>query len=298
MDHATEHERAGVPLRVKAYGVLLSLSIVASYLTNKTGYYYSRHDGFQREHPPNDWGEALGATVDNLPWLLLLFLALVGTAEAIKWSRRAMSDFEGALRSTRNALQRWLAPRYDEVTLFVMSVSFVLLLVTDVTLRSAASAVIGEIEDVRELIVPALFLGGLGFSVYQAFANRRKTDLEKTVMLVFAVGLHFGSSLVASAHLLENPSGRVHWVFPVWNVVSWMLLVLLWRFDLLDATDSIGQDDAGLYQILVAFVLTFGLIVFGQYGAHYHWTMTLSMTVALASSVGRGIEQFTSPPSP
>lgn len=297
MEDAMEHGHLGVPLRAKAYAALLSTTLVVAYLTNKTGYYYSRHGGIHREHAPNEWGEALGVTINKLPWLVLLFVVLVGVAEAIIWGRRATGDFKGTLRSARAALQRWLAPRYDEVTLFVMSVSFVLLLATDQTLRSTAFAVVRQIEDIRELIVPTLFLGGLVLSVYHAWTKRRKSNLEQTIMLFFAVGLHFGASLVASAHLLENPSGGIHWIFPTWNVVSWMLLVLLWRFDVLDATDSIGPDDAGRYQILIAMGLTLGLVLLGKYVADYHWTMTLSMTVAVASFVGRGIEQFTSPPS-
>lgn len=298
MSEPKEDREAGLRGRAKAYAVFLAVTIVVSYIAKKTGYYYSRRDGLHREHAPKEWGEAVGAVVEELPWLLLLFVVLIGLTESYKWIRRTTSNGKGALLSIRAVLQRWLAPRYDEVTLFVMSVSFVLLLATDQTLRSTAFAVVRQIEDIRELIVPALFLGGLVLSVYHAWAKRRKSDLEQTIMLFFAVGLHFGASLVASAHLLENPSGGVHWIFPTWNVVSWMLLVLLWRFDVLNATDSIGRDNAGRYQILIAIGLTLGLILFGKYVADYHWTMTLSMTVALASFVGRGIEQFAFLPSP
>lgn len=286
-----EDRETGLRGRAKAYAVFLAVTVVVSYVAKKTGYYYSRHVGLHREHAPKEWGEALRAIVEEVPWLLVLFVLIVGATEVYKWIRRVAPHHGVSIRSVRSTLRRWFAPRYDEVTLFVMSVAFVLLVLSDEALRAHSVAVASNVQTLRDMVVPGLFLGGLSLSLFHAFAERRKTGWERTSMLFFAIGLHFGSGLIAAEHLLEASSGRVHWIFPVWNVLNWTILFLLWRFDVLEPDDSIAKNDASRIQVLIALGAAFGLVLVGQYVAHYHWTLTLSMTVAVASTVGHGIER-------
>jgi hypothetical protein len=83
----------------------------------------------------------------------------------------------------RNILERLFIPRYNELVLFLMSISFILVFITDADLIAHTHDVL-----IKEGIPIALIFFALGiiYSIYHVFTNREKTAWEKSFLLFFA----------------------------------------------------------------------------------------------------------------
>jgi hypothetical protein len=98
----------------------------------------------------------------------------------------------------------WLIPTYDELSLFLMAVTFILLGATNNTMREQLYNGITGIDDLRVYFLCVVFLGGIVLSLYHVFATREKTDYEKMVMLFFAVMANAGTGIISGWYVLEN----------------------------------------------------------------------------------------------
>ncbi len=107
---------------------------------------------------------------------------------------------------------RYIIPQYDEITLFAVSFTCGLLLVTGAfSIKWDMSVHFSREDDIAALIVVVFFLVGLVLAIYHAFTDRRKTSFEKLLMLFFAVILNGFSGIVAGSYFLDHVSG---WLVP------------------------------------------------------------------------------------
>jgi len=71
----------------------------------------------------------------------------------------------------------FLLPHYDETSLFVMSITFILLCIVSKTMRTDLHKVIFYDSDIRLIIFFIFFFAGMLFSVFHAFSTREKTKI-------------------------------------------------------------------------------------------------------------------------
>lgn len=186
-------------------------------------------------------------------------------------------------------LRKWVAPKYDEITLYAMSVSLVLIVLVDAVLSSQVVWFFRHLSHPAFLLVEYMFLGGLVFSVYHAFSESEKTETARGLMLTFAVLLQAGAGLVGALHLGSAEGGEGAWLFPAWGLLNSCLLLFFYRIGVLDAS-CILEHDATPRQVLAATVGILGVVWVGYDALGYHWTVTLAMSVALASIVSRAVQ--------
>ncbi|MCP4398137.1 MAG: hypothetical protein GY801_12670 [bacterium] len=183
----------------------------------------------------------------------------------------------------RNILARFFIPQYDELALFLMSVASGLIFFTDADLRSRSIELI--FEEVRPRIYIALVffvLGGL-FSIYHVFTTRRKTDREKTAMVFFAIIVNGLSGVFAGIHMLEESCGFLM-VFPIWNIANGALLLILYRFKMIDKS-SIVDDNATILQVILGSIVLAITFMVCSFVFEMYWAVTFSICVAYASNV-------------
>lgn len=201
-----------------------------------------------------------------------------------------MADSPASLGSR---FRRWLMPSYDEPSLFLIAVTCVLLFAADAQLRLQVAGLFTAGRPSEEgfgnlLMWAGMFLGGLGLSVFHAFASRPKSEMERSLMAVFAMavngiaGVRCGAQLYATSHGWEA-------IFPVWNFSSGLLL--LYQIGLVQG-DSVTNDDATLSEIGVGVMVLALVFAYCQFVAGYTWAMTLSVCVAYATSVDRIVREL------
>ena len=205
----------------------------------------------------------------------------------------------------RGILRTLFAPRYDETSLFVMSITFIALYIINETMRSDlykfASAAFRERERGSTaagfVLLAICFIGGICFSIYHAFSSREKTVGDKAVMLFFAIPVTGGTGLYAGKWMLTNTGGWLM-IFPVCNViVSGVLLIKFARMITRGRIDvsCISDRDATRGEIILG--LSVAAIIVGccQYWFHLYWAVTFSICVAYASIVNEAVQGLVMP---
>jgi hypothetical protein len=120
-----------------------------------------------------------------------------------------------------------------------------------------------------------------------AFCDKKKSAGEKFFMLFFGVIVNAASGAFGSAYVLQHAQGWAV-VFPFINLVSSILLIVLFRFDVIDI-DSVGDDDAPRLEVLLTALIVVGLYALCSRYYHLYWAITLSVCVSYATNFHRRI---------
>ena len=187
-----------------------------------------------------------------------------------------------------NLLSRLLIPRYDEMSLFLMSIAFVLLFFTDAELRTRSHELLLSESALTRYLFLLFFVAGLLLSLYHVFTKRRKNTPEKIAMLVFAVMVNGLSGVAAGVHMLEHSRG-ILMVFPIWNIVNGGLLLLMLRFDIIDES-SIVDDNAAPVQLVLGGLVVVAALIVCRFVFELYWAVTFSICVAYATNLNRAVQ--------
>lgn len=196
-------------------------------------------------------------------------------------------------RTKRNVFADFFVPRYDELSLFLMSFSFLLVFFLDPELNAIAyKFLITEFEPklFSFYAVFLLFISGAAFSFYHVFTTARKKGLEKTAMLYFAIMANGLTGFLAGAQLLQTSHGYLA-VFPAWNILNSLLLLLMYRFLLIDET-AITDDNAKPYQVVAGGIVVLVVFLICQFVFRFHWTITFSVCVCYATNLSQIADRF------
>jgi uncharacterized membrane protein (DUF106 family) len=188
----------------------------------------------------------------------------------------------------RNPIVRLLIPQYNELALFLMSIAFVLLFFTHSDLRAGSHEILFKSFDPRTYVALVLFVLGILFSLYHVFTTRLKTDWEKIAMLFFAVMANGFSGVAAGMHMLEDSHGLLM-VFPIWNIVNGVLLLFMYRFNIIDES-SILDDNATLFQVILGMIVVVTTFAVCRFVFEMYWAITFSICVAYASNVNGTVQ--------
>lgn len=178
---------------------------------------------------------------------------------------------------------RFFVPKYNEIAIFLMAIAFVLLVLFDLDLKTSIKSVIHKAfvshaygrETVWAFMVAVLFISGFILSIYHVFSSKRKSETEKTLMLVFALGISGFAGIIAGLQVINDYHGLLI-VFPVLNILSSVVLLYLIGF----AEHSIISDeDALLQELLFGSVITGIVFYFCQFRFNFHWSITFSICV-------------------
>jgi len=183
-----------------------------------------------------------------------------------------------------------LVPTYTEVALFLMSLTFLFLFIFNDLFRKEFFEFFFEDFDGREIAVLIFFVAGLALSVYHAFSKKRVTKRVKNAMLFFAVFINFLVGFYAGFYTLEKAKGYLI-IFPVINIISAFLLLLLLRFEVI-TSKSISDKQAKLREIILGSIIICAIFVISQYLFHNYWAITFSLCVVYATNVNNFINKW------
>lgn len=186
---------------------------------------------------------------------------------------------------------RFLFPHYDEIVLFTMSFTCVLLLITGILADHHEMKLVPPGEyDPRIIAALLVFIAGLALSLYHAFIDRPKTRIEKSFMLFFAVLVSAFSGFMAGGYDLANSSGWLI-VFPILNLVNSVILLILWRAGILDES-CVSDRHAPKDRVALAAVIILILYYICHIVYNLVWIQTLSILLVYSLNLIKVIESW------
>jgi hypothetical protein len=184
----------------------------------------------------------------------------------------------------------WFIPVYDELSLFLMSITLILLCVANAPMQEQIHKWIARFHDGRVFIVMAILLGGMGLSIYHIFTTREKNDVEKWIMLLFAVLTNAGAGIISGWYVL-NSSRIQNWqiIFPIWNAINGALLLLMLRFRIIDE-ECVSDRDATIKEVAIGLIAVLVIFIFCNNIFELHWAITFSICIVYTTSFDRALQ--------
>ncbi len=175
-------------------------------------------------------------------------------------------------------------PSYNERDLFIIALIACLLWYFSVEMRHTLLTM-GHPYQQKEHAAGVLFLLGSGvlLSVYHVFSERKKTQIEKVILLCFVTFLTGFAGLKAGIYAFTAGS-RWFLPFALINLADALLLMLLFEYNITTEND-VNDEPAGFSELLVGSGI--GLAIFGicHFVLHFYWAETLSVCVAYATNI-------------
>jgi hypothetical protein len=184
----------------------------------------------------------------------------------------------------------WFIPTYDELSLFLMAITLILLFVANTSFQEQIHKWNGRFSDGRVFIAAVILLSGMGLSIYHVFTTREKTDIEKWIMLLFAVLTNAGTGIISGWYVL-NSSRIQNWqiIFPLWNFINGVLLLLMLRFRIIDE-ECISDRDATAREVFLGLFAVIVIFIFCNYVFKLHWAITFSICIIYATSFDKALQ--------
>lgn len=189
-------------------------------------------------------------------------------------------------------IRQFFVPGYTELHIFFMAQAFILLAIFNDELRNGiksvfAKALVSHGKEISWAIMATVaFISGLILSIYHAFSSRPKSEVEKTIMLVFALGINGIAGVIAGMRIIDEYHG-VLIIFPALNIFSSIVLIYLIGFG--DDT-LIGDSNAPSLKLFLGAVITLFTFYLCQYQFGLHWSLTFSICVAYAMNINNILE--------
>jgi DNA-directed RNA polymerase subunit RPC12/RpoP len=195
-----------------------------------------------------------------------------------------------------SGLVRWakqiFLPVYNELSLFLMSVTAIILLFSSRQLR--AELVSFARMDLRAYIMFFFAAAGIVFSIYHIFSNRPMRVYQLKAMLFFAVLANASSAIMAGKYMLHQSSNRFLMIFPVLNIADGIYLLLLLRFGGLTIR-SITGEKASFLQVVVGTVTALTVFLVAHFVFRFYWAVTFSICVTYATGFSRAVQELLCP---
>lgn len=188
----------------------------------------------------------------------------------------------------------WFIPVYDEMSLFLMSITLILLYALNgpfqEQIRKLAAICLHQRYVLHVLVAAAILITGMGLSIYNVFTTREKTDTEKWIMLLFAVLTNAGTGIISGWYVLSSSSIR-DWliIFPIWNIINGVLLIVMLRLKIIDE-DCISDRNATLKEVVIGLIAVLIVFILCNYVLKLHWAVTLSICIIYTTSFDRALQ--------
>ena len=184
----------------------------------------------------------------------------------------------------------FLIPNYDELSLFLMAVVFLILYFTSSELQTDVIAFLMRLDVWRRYIYVALFMFAMSLCFYHVFTSRQKTDIEKGIMLLFAITVNVATGFIAGFYMLKDCPGWLL-IFPVWNIINSALIIIMQYVNLFDE-DHISNRDATITQVILGLAAVLVIFYICNNTFNLHWAITFSICIIYTTSFDRGLQSI------
>ena len=187
----------------------------------------------------------------------------------------------------------FLIPTYDELSLFLMSVTMIVFYLANSRMRNQIDTFFVKAAELGAwiLFIPlVLFLATIGLCIYHVFTTREKTMFEKRVMMSFAVLMNLVTGTIAAVYTLTNAVAS-DWllVFPIWNIINGVLMLLMVSLGIIDE-ECISDRDANATEVVIGMAAVLIIFALCNYVFKLHWAITFSICIIYTTSFDRALQ--------
>jgi hypothetical protein len=177
-----------------------------------------------------------------------------------------------------------VTPDFDEVTVFLISFAFTVLIIFDHNMRVDT---ISGLVNPFSLIMFFFLLMAKILAWYHAFSSAKKSHFEKNVLLIFGLIMPVGIGFEAFNNILNtNESyGLLMLIFPIMNILYAALLLFLYRTT--SIIHSFDPRNAERYEIYLGMGVILSLVLFLEFVLNAHWSLAYSISIVYATFLGR-----------
>ena len=199
-------------------------------------------------------------------------------------------DAAGELTELEKEALGFFIPTYDELSLFLMAVTLILLYAGNSGMRDLFRYATSHIREFGVFIFLFAFLAGLGLSLYHVFTSREKKSYEKIIMMFFAVVTNAGAGIIAGWYVIKHSSAH-SWllIFPIWNLVNGILMLLMLRYMIIEE-DRISDRNATIGQVIIGLAIVLVIFIFCNFVFRLYWAITFSICIIYATSFDRALQ--------
>ncbi len=188
----------------------------------------------------------------------------------------------------------WFVPTYDQLSLFLMSITFIILAIINTTLQKDIFKIImisfgfGE-ASVYIIFLLLMCLAGMCLSLYHMFANKEAGDTEKKLMVTFAAVINAVTSILASYYIIrsEKTSG-ILLIFPILNLINAALIILMLYLKIINR-NCIIKRNVSFFRAGFSLILSIIILLLCEYIFKIYWAITFSICMAYVTSFDRAI---------
>ena len=194
----------------------------------------------------------------------------------------------------RGVWEELVTPDFDETALF--SISYILLLIFFVNNPpstwdlSNISFHIEGFESYVFIIFFMIFILGMGLCIYHAFSNRKKTEVEKHLMLVFAAFTCAFSGIWGATYMLLNSSGWIT-IFPIWNLITSYILLGAPKAQTL-GENFISDENVSLIEVVLSTIFVSSIFFICYIYFKLNWAATFSICIVWATTFNNTINSL------
>lgn len=203
-----------------------------------------------------------------------------------KWATEIIEVQEKQETIRNNWFLRNFIPKHDEVSLYLVSLSFILLSVFSESFQE--KILFDFVLNMEEGTI--MFLAGIVLIIYHAFSTRKKMRVTKKLMLFAAVTLNGWIGIYGTFHMLNNTESLLV-IFPILNIISAVLLLLL-MFTGFITHKRVSERQARYLEIIISSILVFILFGLNQFVWGSHWAVTFSVCTIYATNINDLIDRF------
>ena len=182
----------------------------------------------------------------------------------------------------------FLIPNYDELSLFLMSAVFIILYFTSSRLQDDIITFLMRLDILRRYLYVGLFMLGMSLCLYHVFTPREKTDIEKGIMLLFAISINAATGIIAGFYMFKESPGWL-FIFPAWNIINSILLIVMQYVNLFDE-GQISDRDATITQVIIGLAAILTIFYICNNVFKLHWAITYSICIIYTTSFDRGLQ--------
>lgn len=194
--------------------------------------------------------------------------------------------------SDKSPIQRLLYlifPKFGELTLFLMSIIFILEFIISPDLREfMLKLMIGKEKEVSYFLFVSflyvIFISGIYFSLTQAFVEKPRSGLVKRTQLFFAIPVHGAIAVSAAIYILmhwDSPSNELFKlliVFPILNLLNGIALLVSFSF-MRVGVDHIKDDDTSRFEAILGGSVAIVIFIIFRYLYDMNWAIAFSICV-------------------
>jgi hypothetical protein len=182
----------------------------------------------------------------------------------------------------------FFVPTYDELSLFLMAVTLIVLYLTNGRMREEVIGFAMRGDILRLCIYLPIFLAGMFLSLYHVFTPRAKTDIEKGIMMLFAVTMNAASGIIAGLYMWKHFRGWLV-IFPIWNIVNGILLLLMLRLKIIDE-ECISDRNMTAAQVIIGLAAVLSIFALCNFVFHLYWAITFSICIVYTTSFDKAVQ--------